>query len=714
MRIAWVVIVAALNLVACQETVETPLGYQRDCSRLVFFESSQQHQQVSVIGDFNGWNETATPLSDSNGDGVYTVRLDLQPGLYQYRLWVDGFSFLEKFNPLTLFDSEQQENSVIRVADCEIPLLELGNLEIDADGQLEMSAHFLRASSNAVLAVDSVVATLEDGTELPVSANASPGDIQIIATGIPPGKHKLQLTAKDRQQVQAEGLEVSFWVEQKAFEWNGAVVYQIAIDRFRKGGGTLDQAASISYYRGGDLKGVTETIEEGYFEGLGVNVLWLSPVYENPEGQFTGRDGHLAQAYHGYWPSKPRQVETRFGGETALQELVQAAHARGIRVIVDVVPNHVHIEHPYYAERTSDAWFNNPQGECICGFSCPWATKIEECWFDPFLPDLSFRNPEVVETVVADLIWWLEQFDLDGLRIDAVPMMPRLIVRHLRDQINRKLAVGDGQIYLLGETYTARGGQNIIRYYLGPHSLSGQFDFPVMWVVRDSLAGRTSFIELDSEVRASEAAWTGSGAVMAPILGNHDVPRFISDMNGDSLWQPRDNPPQSPTTDKPYDLLKMAWTFLMSQPGAAVIYYGDEYGMPGASDPDNRRNMRFSDELSDKEKNVLSHIGRLGRARACSQAMQRGTRRTLFVNENLYVYGRDAGDGYPAIVILNRATLPREIEMSIPKEWALAEDAVFKDLLGSQVEFNEMKIETIVLPRSSTLILSEAACLEVE
>ncbi|MBW1810139.1 MAG: hypothetical protein JRJ87_18220, partial [Deltaproteobacteria bacterium] len=109
MRIAWVVIVVALNLVACQETVETPLGYQRDCSRLVFFESSQQHQQVSVIGDFNGWNETATPLSDSNGDGVYTARLDLQPGLYQYRLWVDGFSFLEKFNPLTLFDSELQE-----------------------------------------------------------------------------------------------------------------------------------------------------------------------------------------------------------------------------------------------------------------------------------------------------------------------------------------------------------------------------------------------------------------------------------------------------------------------------------------------------------------------------------------------------------------------------------------------------------------------------
>jgi len=714
MRFAWAVILVALNLVACQETVETPYGYQRNCSRLVFFESFQEHQQVSVVGDFNNWNATATELSETDNNGIYAARLDLQPGLYHYRIWVDGESFIEKFNPLTLFDSAQQENSVIRVADCEIPLLEMSDLDIEADGQLQMSAHFLRASTNAALDVDSLAATLEDGSQLSVSANVSPGDIQIVASGIPPGKHKLLLTARDVQQVEAEGLEISFWVEQEAFDWNGAVVYQIAIDRFRKGEGTLDPAAPISYYHGGDLGGVRQAIEEGYFENLGVNVLWLSPVYENPEGEFTGRDGHLAQAYHGYWPSEPRQVETRFGGQPALQQLVQAAHARGIRVIVDVVPNHVHSDHPYYAQRTSDAWFNNPQGECICGFSCPWGSYIEECWFDPFLPDLSFRNSEVVETVVADLIWWLEQFDLDGLRIDAVPMMPRLIVRHLRDKINSKMVVGNGQIYLLGETYTARGGQDIIRYYLGPHSLSGQFDFPVMWLLRDSLAYRTSFIDLDSEVRSSEAAWTGSGAVMAPILGNHDVPRFISDMNGDLLWQPRDNPPETPTTDKPYDLLKIAWTFLLSQPGAAVIYYGDEYGMPGASDPDNRRNMRFSEELNDREKSVLSHVSRLGRVRACSRAMRQGTRQTLFVNENLYIYGRDSGDGYPVIVILNRATLPREIAISIPEEWVLAEDAVFKNLFGSQVEINDLKIKTVVPPRSSALILSEAACLEVE
>ena len=98
-------------------------------------------------------------------------------------------------------------------------------------------------------------------------------------------------------------------------------------------------------------------IESGYFENLGINAIWLSPLNTNPDGPFTARDGiHEVSGYHGYWPIEPRQVNPRFGGEIALDELVEAAHSRGIRIIADFTINHVHEDHIYFQNHPE--WFN--------------------------------------------------------------------------------------------------------------------------------------------------------------------------------------------------------------------------------------------------------------------------------------------------------------------------------------------------------------------
>ncbi len=696
---------------ACSQT-SLQNGFSRTCQAVIFWEPDQESGQAWVVGDFNSWTPGRLALTDYDGDGTYSASLVASPGLHQYRIQVGEKTYLDKFNPLTLYDSSGRENSAVDIPDCTNPALELKKLHTNRWGDIEIEAHFLRADSGIPLDIGSIRVTTQEGTLLDVTADTSPGNIHASASGLSGGKHRLTIEAMDQSGAQAAPITVPFWTQDKPFDWHDALIYQVLVDRFRRADGRMDQQASISDYHGGDLEGVRKAILDGYFESLGVNVLWLSPLYENPDGEFIGRDGYPSQAYHGYWPCLPRKVESRFGGSRALDRLVSTAHSHNIRILADVVPNHVHLQHPYWTKHRSDGWFNDPMGNCICGTTCSWTTSMEECWFTSFLPDVSFSKPRLVHQIVEDMTFWLDRFDMDGLRIDAVPMMPRMVIRHLRASLNKGLGSGPSPIYLLGETYTDRAGQAYIRYYLGEHSLSGQFDFPVMWALRDALAGRISMRELDREVDDSQQAWQGSGAIMAPILGNHDVPRFVSDVNGDELWQPRRHPAPSPKTEKPYDLLKIAWTFLLTQPGAPVIYYGDEIGLVGASDPDNRRDMRFGDELNSKESSVLEHVRRLGRARACANALRQGTRRTLVVNENLYIYIRDADDGFPCVVVLSRATVGRDLSISIPEDIKLAGDVRFVDVLGAYSATVGRTIELVLPPRTSALLLSRQDCLE--
>ena len=198
---------------------------------------------------------------------------------------------------------------------------------------------------------------------------------------------------------------------------------------------------------------------------------------------------------------------------------------------------------------------------------------------------------------------------------------------------------------------------------------------------------------------------------MAPIIGNHDVPRFISDINGDQVYQPRLSTPQRPRREHPYALLKMAWAFLLTQPGAPVIFYGDELGLPGANDPDNRRDMVWGEGVTAFETEVLEQVQALGRARRCSDALRRGRRETLFVHDDLYIYGRDAQDGHPALVILNRSDEETmALELDIPESWRHKEGA-FKDLFGAPVvHLDGSRVGLSVPPKSAAVLLTE--CVE--
>jgi glycosidase len=330
---------------------------------------------------------------------------------------------------------------------------------------------------------------------------------------------------------------------------------------------------------------------------------------------------------------------------------------------MDVVLNHVHQYHPYVTQHPD--WFDP---RCTCGTAaCPWSSHIETCWFTGYLPDVAFDRPESLEAQVDDAMGWVRRFDLDGLRVDAVPMMPRFVTRLLTARAHRLEGLRTRQ-YLLGETYTGPEGHDLIRWYLGPQGLDGQFDFPLMWALRAVFAHESAPLwTLDDVFAASREAWAGSTAVMGLMVGNHDVTRFLSEAAGQYTGDPWNEPPPVPDDPVPYRRLLLAQAFVLTAPGAPILYYGDELGMPGAGDPDNRRPMRFDAERSANERALQAQIERLGRLRRCLPALRRGGFEPLRVTRDQYAYLRDVGDGAPALVVLNRAAQPADVRVALPR-----------------------------------------------
>jgi neopullulanase len=171
---------------------------------------------------------------------------------------------------------------------------------------------------------------------------------------------------------------------------------------------------------------------------------------------------------------------------------------------------------------------------------------------------------------------------------------------------------------------------------------------------------------------------------MSPFIGNQDVPRFISRAAGmiasDASGQAWSAPPPAPTTDDPYDKTFLALTFVLTQPGVPLIYYGDEIGTPGTADPDNRRMMKWSG-LSPREQGLLDRVKIVSKARGTHPGLMRGARRTLYTDGDGYVYAR-GGALDVAVVALNRGSTNRSVHVILPPELGVPDGTVLRDLLG--------------------------------
>ncbi|WP_426752130.1 alpha-amylase family glycosyl hydrolase [Myxococcus sp. Y35] len=678
---------ALLTAAACGESDNIPV---RTCDVTLTYAPQQSVAgPVQVTGEWTNFAALAQPMTD-RGDGVYTLRLEgLEPRDYGYRFVVGNKQQLDPENPYSRW-VRSEEYSRLTVPDCRQPVLELQRFAVTPEGTLDVEVAYLDGTDRAGPASEGVALSL-DGVARPDAYDASTGRFVLHLEGLEQGKHHVKVVARDSTGREAAPLYLPFWVEPEKFRWDSGLMYFAFTDRFHnarpENDGPVADVDPIANYLGGDFAGITQKLEEGYFDALGIRTLWISPVDQNPEGRFIGTGGKYYTGYHGYWPSKPRETQHRFGSLEELRALTAAAHKRGIRVIADLVLNHVHQEHPYWTEHGQDGWFNTA-ASCVCGTQdCDWEAQRLICKFTDYLPDFNWRSSDFVDQFAADTLWWLEQADFDGFRLDAVKHMEQVAGRTIRGKLKEITAMTGTEFYLVGETFVGADGRSQIARYISPRELDGQFDFPLYWPVREAFADGQGLQRVDDAVRANEVFYA-PGTLNSPFLGNHDVARFMSQASGQlqgegsDPWSP--NRPAPVVTDPAaFEKAKYGFAFVLTQPGVPLVYYGDEVGLPGAGDPDNRRLMRFGEALSPLEADLLAFVQKLGQARVAHAALQSGARRTLRVENDLYVFQRDLPDGRGAVVAINRGDVERSLVVELMGGLAASTD-VYEDIFTGQ------------------------------
>ena len=688
LRHAAVRAVLAIAFILACDSAPKPAYEVAACERTLWYRASSPLSRVEVVTSWENW-QTGLHVMDDAGEGWRATHIVPPAGEVEYAFIDDGLWVADPFVGTTAFHGGA-EVTLLFQNDCSMP-----SLRVDGADSSSAKLTFITASDGVRI----------DPTTIDVTppATVTPGandTFSISFTGLPSGKNIATVTAKDLQGRQASPARVTIWNEAKAWDWNDAVIYQVLVDRYRNAQGSVVAPSVPSDFAGGTIAGLTADLDA--IAARGFNALWVMPLYENPTGTFLGTDGRQYSAYHGYWPKDSRAIDPRFGSEGDVDALIAGAHARGMRVIFDVVPHHVHEEHPYVAQHGA-AWFTDWQQNCVCGVgTCDWGNHIQDCWFASYLPSFDWHAQGVADTTTSDVAWWIDRFDADGLRIDAVPMMPRAAIRRIADVVRRKFDHPNQRTYLLGENFVGAGAYDLLRYELGPFGLDGEFDFPMMWAIRGAIAqGVEPMSDLDAAEKSGEASWAGSGAVMARMIGNHDVVRFSSLSAGDAAgdgWTPA-----AQSTDPiVYRKQQMALAMTYTLPGATVVYYGDEIALAGRQDPDSRRVLPSDAQLSPDQIATRDFTSKLGKLRACSDPLRRGTYRSLVADAEVLAFAREDAQDAAIVVLARNPAAPITLPMQ-----NLAK-GTWKDALGSGLSFDASQ-PTFTLPSHSVAVFVPSA-----
>ncbi|MFI5298142.1 MAG: alpha-amylase family glycosyl hydrolase [Polyangiales bacterium] len=648
----------------------------KSCEQVVWYRAIDPSATLSVTTSWDGWASPGTPMSRATDDGLFAARITPPPGPGSYAIVENGALTNDAFVPTTSWH-DGAEVTWIDFADCHAPSLRLDGIDVDARGSLTIRATFF-ASADVATAGDASLFAMDDAdvvttepsgatTTLHVQSSDAISGATLLTGSLPPGKHTLSIVAHDRRGIPAsESIAVAWSEPTRAakFEWTDAVIYQVVVDRYRKDAAPPPTPSDPAAFAGGTVAGLTQSLVSGAITDLGVNTLWVSPLYRNPDDAYPSDATHTAFGYHGYWPVAAREIDPRFGSAEDVDALLSAAHARGVRVLFDVVPNHVHEKHDYWTQHASDGWFHSlarPSGDCVCGTNaCPWSTDILDCWFASYLPDLDWTNDDAATSVTSDVRWWLDRFDGDGVRIDAVPMMQRSAARRITEAFRARYDGGAHKTLVLGENYVDEDGYPLLRYELGPGGLDSEFDFPLLWALRKVVAlGTSDMTEVANILQQGEDTWSGSGGWPSRTIGNHDVVRFSTLAAGDGggdAWTPA-----SPVTDADvFDRQWLALATVLTTPGIPTIYYGDEIALEGHVDPDSRKVMPDAATWSANQQSLRAKVAALGTLRACSWALRRGTLRLVSADAEHLAFIRAAADAPTpsdalALVVLSRA-----------------------------------------------------------
>lgn len=634
------------------------------------YQFEENYETVQIKGEFNSWNPQNTVL-EKNGD-TWTGSIIADAGKYQYVLMVDGKEMLDPNNPEKTSNGFGGHNSVLQIGEkptenpLEIFTISEGGDEIKFGFNHEPKTVLAFYQNHKLEAVNSV-----EGFTQPIT-------IIIPKDAKQKERTYIRVFAFDDKSVANELLiplhngevltEIS---DLQRTDFEAATIYNTFIDRFFDGDPTNNRPTDDpdihprANYHGGDIAGITQKIEDDFFKELGINTIWISPIVKNPEGAYGEYPNPKTKfsAYHGYWPISFTLIDNRFGTEEEFTKLVETAHANNMNVLLDFVANHVHEEHPIYqANKDWATELHLPDGTLNTE---RWDEHRLTTWFDVFLPTLDLEKPEVYEMLTDSAVYWIEKYNLDGFRHDATKHIPEIFWQTLTLKLKQRVMIPQNKkLYQIGETY---GTAELIGSYVNTGQLNAQFDFNVYDAVSTCLATDRNFADL-AQVLQTSAKYYGNHHLMGNITGNQDRGRFISYAGG-SLDFSEDAKLAGWTrkieVGNPigYKKSAMLMAVISTIPGIPVVYYGDEIGMPGGNDPDNRRMMKF-ENLTDEEKKLKENATKLLNFRQNSLALIFGDFKILQADNEIFVYQRTYFDKI-VIVALNKSEEEKTIEIPI-------------------------------------------------
>ena len=601
---------------------------------------------LKIKGEFNNWNSSKSELFPSVHGSPYGIVLNLKPGKYQYKLIADGKEIDDPSNPVTISNGMGGFNNVLEVSG---PPKELTpSIVTESFSTNEIVISSVHTDNIYAYWNNFRIETKKEGNNfklvIPVFArNINRSHIRIFG-------YNQDAVSNDLLIPLEKGNVITDAKKLNNNDWHSSIMYFMMVDRFVDGDKSNNHPVndpailSKAQYYGGDIQGITQKIKSGYFRDLHINTIWVSPITQNPIdawGQFHDPETKFS-GYHGYWPVTSTTVDFRLGSEADVKEMLSVAHQNGLSVLLDYVANHVHEQHSVYQQHKD--WVTPlylPDGSMNTE---RWDDHRLTTWFDTFLPTLNLENPKVADFMIDSALFWVTHYDFDGFRHDATKHIPENFWRNLSKKVKLVSKEKEKYIYQIGETY---GTHDLINSYISTGMLDAQFDFNMYDKALPVFAKeQASMTQLADALEASLTTY-GYHHLMGNITGNQDKPRFMGYADG-SL--PFDLPGQeykrigwkqdiTVQDNLAYKKMAMFNAFNMTIPGIPIIYYGDEIGMTGAGDPDNRRMMRF-ENLSKEEMALQKEIAKLTTLRKDNMALLYGDFSILENTENRLTYKR--------------------------------------------------------------------------
>ena len=496
------------------------------------------------------------------------------------------------------------------------------------------------------------------------------------------------------------------------------VMYLIMIDRFSDGDPSNNDPAQSRgiydrknkfYYHGGDLQGVIDRLP--YLKDLGITAVWLTPWYDNYNAlnQIELKEDKPSTGFHGYNPQDFYAVEEHFGSFARLQELVQAAHRSGIKIIQDAVANHTGPYHPWVDDPPTPTWFNGTKAKHLKNVFQTWVLhdprpvadlkrETMEGWFLDFLPDLNQTDPEVARYLIQNTLWWIGTTGLDGIRMDTWQYVPNSFWRDWNAALKKEFPhfkvvgeVKDGDVV---HTSFFQGGR--VRFDGVDSGLDSLLDFPLFYPIRHAFAEGRRLDEIPKTL-GKDYLYTNSD-ILVTLLGGHDDGRFMSE-KGATI-----------------DGLKLAHAFLLTSRGVPQLYYGDEIGMTGPDEPTTRgdfpggfpgdkRNAFSREGRTREEESLFAYIRKLTHLRAELAPLKRGALLNLYVSEQQYAYARTLSRAM-VLVVINNDKKPAGIEFEVAPD-LLTNGTMLADLLGvsKEVQVSNGKVKVNLPERSAALFV---------